>query len=147
MATNPFSTQNPFGGGITKKDKPDPKKQQVDSPFELTGEASRDHVRKTFWEIFSAEPNTDGQHSNEDIVRDLETQVFEVTGENCKSKEYRDMTKAIQLKLRGTRYADTRTMIRDGSLEIKEVCTDDFINSKTAPSAQAKPKAAQPTSA
>ena len=127
---------------MPKKDKPDPKKQQAESPFELTGDASRDHVRKTFWEIFSAEANNDGQLSNEDIVRDLETQIFEVTGENCKSKEYRDMTKAIQLKLRGTRYADTRNLIRDGTINVNDVCTDDFINSKTAPSAGPKSQAA-----
>ena len=75
--------------------------------------------------------------SNADAVKALESQIFENTGSNCKSKEYRDMTKAIQLKLRGTRYAEARNQIRSGALGVKDVCTQDYINSK-APGAGSK---------
>ena len=79
-------------------------------PYPTTGVASRDHVRKTFWEIFSAEADSDtNKLQNKDIVDAIENQLLEVNGNDCKTKEYRDMTKAIQLKLRGTRYVEARS--------------------------------------
>ena len=40
------------------------------------------------------------------------------------------MTKSIQLKLRGSRYVDTRNKLRATELTVEEVCTEDFINAK-----------------
>ena len=77
-------------------------------------------MRKTFWEIFSTEGD---EANNRDIVDALENQLVEVNGNDCKTKDYRDMTKAVQLKLRGTRYVETRNKIRSGALTIGEVCT------------------------
>lgn len=128
MASNPFGGQNPFGGGAPgKTEKPDARKA-ASTPYQTTGESSRDHVRKTFYEIF----NTEADESNAQIVEQLETQIFESSGSNSKSKEYRDMTKSIQLKLRGTRFVEIRSAIRQKKISVEDVCSDDFIKGKTA---------------
>ena len=83
--------------------------------------------------------------SNKDIVDALENQLFNVSGNDPKTRQYRDMTKALQLKLRGTRYIEARNNIRSGEVKIEDVCTDEYINSKAAP--PTRPTAAAPQSA
>lgn len=141
MATNPFS-QSPFGGG-PKKDGAGSTAKKQDLPYEATGVATRDNVRKSFWEIFSADPEeADAKLKNAEVVHLLENQLFEATGGDAKTRQYRDKTKAIQLKLRGSRYSETRARIRMQDLSVEEVCTDEFLNAKAAPAGAGRGAAA-----
>ena len=56
--------------------------------------------------------------SNKDIVDALENQLFSVSGNDAKTIQYKNMTKNLQLKLRGTRYVEARKNIRKGDVTI-----------------------------
>lgn len=77
MANNPFGGTNPFGGGGAPKKEAasaSTKKGAATTAYETTGESSRDHVRKTFYDIFNAEPDSDASLLlNGDIAGQLET--------------------------------------------------------------------------
>ena len=76
-------------------------------PYETTGVSSRDHVRKTLWEIFSGDPDeSEFTIANNELVANLENELFKSTGSDAKTKAYRDKTKNLQLKLKGTRYVE-----------------------------------------
>jgi hypothetical protein len=60
MATNPFNPAA-FSG---KKDVIEEKKEII--PYEVTGDSSRDNIRKVLWEIMSGEP--DGSLTNSELV-------------------------------------------------------------------------------
>jgi len=47
-------------------------KAASDTPYISTGVTTRDHVRKSFWEIFTAEPDISEGMSNKDVVDALE---------------------------------------------------------------------------
>ena len=97
MATNPF---NP-GGLIKQEAQTAARKPQEDLPYATTGTASRDHVRKTLWEVFSADPHEEEyQVEAKDLVDSLENALFESTGSDAKTKQYRDNAKNMQLKLK-----------------------------------------------
>jgi hypothetical protein len=51
MATNPF---NP-AAFASKKEAVEEKKEKL--PYEVTGNSSRDNIRKVLWEIMSGEPD------------------------------------------------------------------------------------------
>jgi hypothetical protein len=97
MATNPF---NP-GALIKQEAQTTARKPQEDLPYATTGTASRDHVRKTLWEVFSADAQEEEyQVEAKDLVDSLENALFESTGSDAKTKQYRDNAKNMQLKLK-----------------------------------------------
>lgn len=103
-------------------------------PYTATGVASRDNVRKMFWEIFENEPDMNqAVFTNKEIVDQLETVLFESTGADAKTREYREKTNNIKLKLKGPSYQETRNQIRMGELTVDHICSDEFINAKAAP--------------
>ena len=116
MATNPFG-QSPFGGAAAGKT--DEKQSKQDLPYTATGIASRDNVRKMIWEIFEVEPDMNSAAlTNKEIVDQLETALFESTGADAKTREYREKTNSIKLKLKGPSFQETRTAIRMGELSV-----------------------------
>ena len=138
MATNPFSP-----GGMVKKEAAVTKKPQEDLPYETTGVSSRDNVRKQFWEMFSADSaEPDFKIDVKDIVHLLENQLYESTGSDAKTRQYRDKTKNIQLKLKGSRYLEQRRELRIGSLTVEEVCTEEWLSAKSATTPRPGPQGA-----
>ena len=101
MATNPF---NP--AAFQKQEEPaEEEKKQANLPYEVTGNTSRDQVRKMFWEIFTADSAESKDfpeqvHSCAELAALIEAKVFESTGSDQKTKQYRDMSRQLQLKLK-----------------------------------------------
>ena len=100
MATNPF---NPAAFSA-KKQVVETQKEKL--PYEVTGNSSRDNIRKVLWEILSGEP--DGSIKNSDLVHKIEEEIHSSTGSDAKSRQYRDKVKQLQLKIKGPRFGDTR---------------------------------------
>lgn len=90
------------------------KKQKKVAPYALSENSSRDQVRKMLWEIFSqasqnpghAQSGQDGvddknaKHPPEKLVVMLEEQVFSMSNEDAKTREYRDRCNKLQMKLK-----------------------------------------------
>ena len=67
-------------------------------PYPVTGNSTRDQIRKMLWEIFTlneleAKDIPNQVVSIEDLVQNIETEVFESTKSDAKSKLYRDKVK------------------------------------------------------
>jgi hypothetical protein len=87
MATNPF---NPAAFSA-KKQVVETQKEKL--PYEVTGNSSRDNIRKVLWEILSGEP--DGSIKNSDLVHKIEEEIHSSTGSDAKSRQYRDKVKQL----------------------------------------------------
>lgn len=61
--------------------------------------------------------------------------MFKTTGSDAKTKAYRDLTKNLYLKLKGSRYVEQRLEMRRGNLTVEVVCTEEWLNAKSTPSA------------
>jgi hypothetical protein len=58
-------------------------------------------------------------------VSAIESAVYVECKEDARGKAFRDKIKSIQNKLKGSRYADTRTQLMENTLDI-----DSFISEK-----------------
>ena len=130
MATNPF---NP--AAFQKKEGEEKKKTVEKLPYPVTGNSTRDQIRKMLWEIFTsneleAKSLPDEKHSCEDLVSKIEEEIHESTGTDSKSRQYRDKVKQIQLKIKGPRFKDTRNDLRLAKLEVQELCSEAYLTGK-----------------
>jgi hypothetical protein len=69
-------------------------------PYPVTGNSTRDQIRKMLWEIFTvneleakALPNQ--SFSCEELVEKIEDEIHDCTGSDAKSRQYRDKVKQL----------------------------------------------------
>ena len=102
--------------------------------YEVTGNSLRDAVRKFLFEIFSADEVD--QEKAAILIVQLETQIYQLAPDP-KSRQYRDNSRALQTKLKGSRFLVLRQNLLAGDISVAEVCSVEFLNSKTQLAASA----------
>ena len=104
--------------------------------YKLTGNSSRDQVRKMLFEIFAQDEFP--KQSIAALIEAIEDEIS-TSCPDPKAKKYRDTSRALQTKLKGSRFQQLRAELLHGSLTVAEVCSDGFLNGKrSAPPTQLK---------
>ena len=76
-----------------------------------------------------------------DVVEQLESEILKQC-KDPKSRQYRDMARVIQNKLKGPRFVETRQQLLDGSLGAETVCSEEFLQGKSGAGSKAGPPSA-----
>lgn len=85
----------------------------------------REQIKKQL--LDSLEPNTDSsvkdlKFKSDELSINLENAIFEVAGKNSKDKAYREKTKKIITRLKGTRNANVRVMLKSSIITVEQLC-------------------------
>lgn len=85
----------------------------------------REQIKKQL--LDSLEPNSDSSTKDLKIKSgelsiSLENAIFEVTGKNSKDKSYREKTKKIITRLKGTRNANVRLLLKSSIITVEQLC-------------------------
>ncbi|TNV87383.1 hypothetical protein FGO68_gene16939 [Halteria grandinella] len=114
--------ENSGGGG--KKDYP------------VSGNATRDQVRKLIFESFQGDnPSIPGEKlSISQAVEVIESSILNES-KDPKSKQYRDKSRQVQLKLKGPRYEQSRNELRTGAITAEDFIKDEYVQGKAAATA------------
>ena len=76
-------------------------------------------MRKLLFEIFSADDDDPERVAN--LIQNLEPYISEEFPD-ARSRQYRDSSRALQNKLKGTRFVDLRRQLLDGEIKVEDVC-------------------------
>ena len=76
-----------------------------------------------------------------DVVEQLENEILKQS-KDPKSRQYRDMARVIQNKLKGPRFVETRQQLLDGSLSAETVCSEGFSQGKSTGGSKSGPPTA-----
>jgi hypothetical protein len=85
----------------------------------------REQIKKQL--LDSLEPSNDSNIKNIELKSDelsimLENSIFENSGKNSKDKLYREKTKKIITRLKGTRNQNIRILIKSGIITVDQLC-------------------------
>ncbi len=95
--------------------------------YALSGNSTRDQVRKLLYEIFSGDDADTTKIAK--VIEALENQI----SKNCpnpSSKQYRDSSRALQTKLKGSRFTELRLSIVNGDISVQDVCSEEYLSGK-----------------
>jgi len=85
----------------------------------------REQIKKQL--LDSLEPSNDNnvkelKFKSDELSVSLENSIFEITGKNSKDKFYREKTKKIITRLKGTRNQNIRIILKMGIITVDQLC-------------------------
>ena len=85
----------------------------------------REQIKKQF--LDALEPLNDSnikdlKTKSDELSVLLELNIFDITGKNSKEKSYREKTKKIITRLKGTRNQNIRSLLKSGIITVEELC-------------------------
>jgi hypothetical protein len=108
----------------------------------------REQMKKQLLEAFDISTDESSKFSSNQLVTEIENIIFENTGKNSKDKPYREKTKRIIARVKGTRNQVIRTLLKSGIFNVYELCKmtdkeledDGYFNKFSGDKEQAKGK-------
>lgn len=73
------------------------------------------------------------------LAENLESELCKGSGDDARSRQYRDKGRQLQLKLKGPRFADNRAKVMAGELTPEQVCGDEWLSAKEQASSRPGP--------
>lgn len=133
-------SSNPFNKSTKPQSNPN---QSNPTPKEDT---MRESTKKQFLkEINITTDSIDNvKFSNEDLIKQIEEEIFLQSGKNSKDKVYRDLAKKVQNRIKGSSKASVRVFLRSGLVNIIDLVKlsdkdfDEIIKSLSGPSNENK---------
>jgi hypothetical protein len=82
----------------------------------------REQIKKQLIEAFDISTDAFSKFTSEQLATEIENIIFEKTGKNSKDKPYRERTKRIIARVKGTRNQVVKNILKSGIFSVDELC-------------------------
>jgi hypothetical protein len=82
----------------------------------------REQIKKQLLEALDSSTDGSSKFTSEQLSIEIENLIFEKTGKNSKDKPYRERTKRIVARVKGTRNLVVRNVLKSGIFTVDDLC-------------------------
>jgi hypothetical protein len=82
----------------------------------------REQIKKQLLESFDISTDSSSNFTSEQLATEIENIIFEKSGKDSKSKPYREKTKRIISRVKGTRNQVVRNVLKSGIFTVEDLC-------------------------